>query len=238
MRIFAQKCFTSGIAAESLQLASNRFPNLIFKKLDIHNIESIPETYDIIFSNETLHWTPSVPMSLISNSNCIYYFFKQPIKSNYKMWAINCFEKYFINIKSLLNKKGVAFLQFGLDKQLFQIWKLINEELVSFNEFKVNNLVFPIFYPELNQVLSILSKHNFKIIDKIEVVEPLVEKSSQEITDFIRGFCFNFISLKIGKHNARKLLSNVNKYITKEGIQKIRENQWHRLILVIEKHGD
>ena len=228
----------SDINTESLKLASNRFPNLKFKKLDIYDIKSTAETYDIIFSNETLHWTPNVPMSLISNSNCVYYFFKQPLKNNYKKWGINCFEKYFINIKSLLNKEGVAFLQFGLDKQLFQVWKIINEEFVNFDEFKVDDLVFPIFYPELNQVLSILTKHNFKIIDRKEVVESLVEKSSREITDFIQGFCLNFISLKIGKTNSGKLLSNINRYITEEGVQKIRENQWHRLILIVERHGD
>lgn len=227
----------SDINIESLNAAKKRFPYLNFLKLDIHELEKKHQTYDIVFSNETLHWMPNIPSPLLSEFGCIYYFYNQSKKKAYEEWAIKYFENCLININSLLSNKGVAFLQFGLDKQLFQVWNILNKHLTSFPNIQSVDLTFPIFYPKLNQVIPLLSKYNFRIILKKEKFEPLTEETAKEVVDFIKGFCFNFISLKIGRNNAEKILTSVYRDIQKEGVEKFRESQWHRLTLVIEKNG-
>jgi len=189
--------------------------------------------FDYLFSNEAMHWTPKIPDEYYDEENIIYYFFSDKVKAKYREWGLQNFKKSIEFINSKFTKNAV--LQFGLDMQLHSVYRLINETLTELYSGDFKEIKFPLFYPTLDEVESILSSYPDISIQKCETESiALSETSIDEILGFIKGFTHNFLIATLGEKKMEKVYSLLEEKIT-QNIDEMREHQWKHCILVLSK---
>jgi len=194
---------------------------------------SSQKKFDYLFSNEAMHWTPKIPVNFYEEENIIYYFFSEKIKNAYREWGLQNFKNSIEFINSKFTKNAV--LQFGLDMQLHNVYKVINETLEELCSGDFKEIKFPLFYPTLSEVESIIASYPEIRIDKCETESiALSETSVEEILGFIKGFTHNFLIGALGEEKIEKVYELLEKKIA-QNIDEIREHQWKHCILVLSK---
>jgi len=189
--------------------------------------------FDYIFSNEAMHWTPKIPTEYYKEENIIYYFFSKDVKAAYREWGLKNFQNSIEFINKTFTKNAV--LQFGLDMQLHGIYKVINETLIELFSGDFKEIKFPLFYPTLDEVESIISSYPNLHIQKCETESiALSEKSVEEILGFIKGFTHNFFITTLGEEKIKNVY-NLLRIKIAQNINEIREHQWKHCILVLSK---
>lgn len=225
----------SGMDIDSavIKKAQSNYPNINFF-VGSFFINQLPSKYDYIFSNEAIHWTPLIPKDFFNENGIIYYFFNEDQKRKYRDWGLENLKNTFQFINNNLSLK--AIIQFGLDGQLYNIYKVINETLLELFPNNIKDIKFPLFYPTFDELKSIIDNHtNLEIEEyKIETVA-LTEKNTHEILGFIKGFIHNSLLSVLGLEKLNQFYISLEKKI-KNDIDNIRENQWNHCVLVIKQH--
>lgn len=214
--------------------ARHKYSSIDFYHGDIFG-KNISGNYDVIYSNEALHWTPTIPQIYYHEKEIIYYFFSEAMKRSYISWGLNNLQKAFENIHAILSDSGLAFLQFGREGQLFMIFSLLNN--IIKNEFPqfASGIKFRLFYPRDNDILKLAQKVGFEILKSDFYSAPLAEKNYDEMLRFIEGFTKNYLTKKLGVTNYAKFRSNLLSALQAQEGNLIQAASWNRTILVLAK---
>lgn len=196
--------------------------------------EKLAKDFDYIFSNEALHWTPKIPKEFYTEEGIIYYFFNEEKKYEYRKWGLENFKQILNFIEQRFIKNAV--LQFGLDKQLDGVYKVINDTILELYPDDLSKIKFPLFYPTKEEVENIIISYTNLHIDKCETeVVSLSESTTEEIVGFIRGFAHNFLVGVLGEERVLNFYTHLEKKIN-GNIEQIRKNQWKHCILILSKN--
>lgn len=224
------------IDRENVELARGRYPQLRFEANDIYAYTDYDRTrYDYIFSNETLHWMPKLPLRFYNSRNMIYYFFNKTLKTGYRRWALSCCRKSFVNIRRLLKRDGLAFLQFGLDGQLEPMYRVINRLMNEYFYDKCLDFKLPLYYPTQEEVVRLCEKCGFEIVDMVNIREPLFEKKVKDILYFLKAFLENNLILLMGENDTKQLFRLIEKELTGMDLKEFIKDQWNHVILIIRR---
>lgn len=219
---------------DALTKAKFKYKNISFIQNDIYHPLKLDE-YDYIFSNEVLHWMPKVPERLLVQEHILYYFFEQRVKEEYKNWGLSNYKVSFNNIYRFLAPGGKAFLQFGLNHQLFNVYRTINEILRENFREHCKEIVYPLFYPELEEVIEIAEGVGFKVLHAQLMKEDLVEEDAEQIFNFIHGFSSNYLIQQLGNDQAETFFANLKKYFHEQDLASIKKDGWYHGFFVLEK---
>ena len=182
---------------------------------------------DLITSNEGLHWQPPYQMSEI-----IYFQLPLEERQRYELWALKNFKKALTNIHNSLRNGGIAVLQFGHEGQLQKLWDVVGETIseTQFAEYKypVN---FPLYYPDKNNLNTILSEVGFTNITVKVFKQNLTEKTPESIVSFLKAFTQPRFSKLFNPDDLNQFYSKINLKLAEKNLDEFRKNQWHRTLI-------
>lgn len=187
--------------------------------------------FDYIFSNEGLHWTPRIPEEFNNQRGILYPFFEEGARQQYRSWGLSNLSISFKYIASRLTSK--AILQFGLDGQLSEVYRLINSVLKEHFPARANRIKFPLFYPTADEVRELCRVSNLEPLEFSILEEDLFEGSRDEIVQFIRAFTENYLRTIFEPAEVADFYLRLSDEMP--DIEKIRRKQWQRMVLVVEK---
>lgn len=196
--------------------------------------EAFPQGFDLVFSNEGLHWQPPREMEEI-----IYSHLLERERADYETWALANLKKALSNIHGSLKKGGVAVLQFGHQGQLATLWQLVREVLEepTFAQYKTG-ISFPLFYPTLNQVKNAFKEAGFAeektSIESFE--QDLTENTAEKITGFFRAFSeVAFSEVIVDPEILKAFYKRVEAKLGEMDLENFRRNTWQRTMAVVSK---
>ncbi|MBU9712822.1 class I SAM-dependent methyltransferase [Evansella tamaricis] len=221
--------------ANALKRAALKYPNVRFEQSNIY-APTLQGKFDYIFSNEVLHWMPKVPDVFEKQEHVLYYFFDEQHQKDYRSWGLGNYRSSWMNIRNFLSFGGKAFLQFGLDGQLKETYQLMNHLIKSEFPAHCSNIIYPLFYPTMEEVVEMGEELGFRILHQQLIKEDLVERTDEEIYHFIYGFSSNYLNAKLGKENGNKLFHVLKNTLTNMNVEKIRSDAWYHGFFVLEKN--
>jgi SAM-dependent methyltransferase len=219
------------IDRNAIKKAQSNFPHINFFVGSFFT-KKLPTRYDYIFSNEAIHWTPLIPKEFFNENGIIYYFFSEKEKNKYREWGLNNLKNTLMFIDNNVAKK--AIIQFGLDGQLFNIYRVINETLLELFPSSMKDIKFPLFYPTFKEVKNIIENNTKLMIENHEIkTVDLTESSTDEILGFIKGFAHNSLIGVLGREKLNKVYDKLKQNIEND-IEHIRKDQWNHCILELK----
>lgn len=196
--------------------------------------ETFPQGFDLVVSNEGLHWQPPRGMDEI-----IYSHLPEGERADYETWALANLTGALSNIHGTLKEGGVAVLQFGHQGQLASLWQLVREilEEPAFLQYKTE-ISFPLFYPTLEQVKIAFKQAGFaEAQTDIESFEQdLTEDTAGKITAFFRAFSeVAFSRVMVDSEILGAFYKRVEEKLGEIELEEFRKNIWHRTLATVRK---
>ncbi len=196
---------------------------------------------NLVVSNEALHWTDP-----LWTKGCL------PGHSNSHIivegLAITSLMRAFRNISSATAKNGVAVLQFGhktlngshelTGQQLNQLWNLVGNILRESFPHKVDALSIPLFYPNLDQVISVLTRSGFsrKRSELTQHYRDLSEETSSDIVDFVRPWLTgSLVAARFSDAEIDDFFRKLKEGVEAFGVEEFRRDAWYNTLLVARK---
>jgi SAM-dependent methyltransferase len=223
------------IDPKAISQAKKNYGGIRFEVGDLYAPNPNTIKYDYVFSNETLHWMPKLPEAFYGSDHIIYYFFEQDLRKQYGEWALSCYRRSFRNIRDYMKKESAAFLQFGLDGQLKEVYRLVDRVLREYCPSGTGLYKLPLYYPTAPELEELCRETGFDILEMRNIREELSEDSPEEIVGFLKGFMENNLRRILGKEKTAKLFEIIYNELEGMNIQKFSENQWNHTIVVLKR---
>ncbi|QHS23354.1 methyltransferase domain-containing protein [Virgibacillus sp. MSP4-1] len=218
----------------AIQKASSRYPHIEFMTNDIYQLD-LPRSYDIIYSNEVLHWMPPVPEPFMKQPAVSHYFLEKSVREQYEQWGMDHFRTSLANLYQHMTYGGYAFLQFGIQGQLRKIYHMLNQIITENFHEDSRPMFFPLFYPAWDDLQKLFNEIGFTIISADLQNEDLVEETPAQVLDFVEGFTGDYFRKCLGNVKTGELYEKISSYLKKHSCSAITEEEWQHGIFILKK---
>jgi SAM-dependent methyltransferase len=182
--------------------------------------------FDVIFSNEAIHWQP---FSQASPPYPLDELVTQP----YRKFCVNNLQQLMRHFYRALKPGGSLFLQFnhkGTQMRYWQVWQTIfNTD--AFKPYQ-STFQFPMYYPLLEEIELALGI--FREVKITPVIMDYAETSTKALVDYTRAFTYDLLT-QLPDVLREQFYVELAREIDHIGIDVFRQNQWHHTMVVAAK---
>jgi ubiquinone/menaquinone biosynthesis C-methylase UbiE len=215
-------------------VARKRYPNINFDVADMYSL-SMEEDLDFLYSNETFHWAPKLPERYHNVSGCIYPFFPKKERNDYIKWSLQNISTSLKGVFRALKPGGLAFLQFGLDGQLIELYKVLNQSVSFVSKEALKKISLPLYYPTLKSLCDLIDSSGFQVDFFRYAKDDLSEQTANEILHFVRAFTENGFISAVGENTTQAIYDQLFENLGNIDISRIYRRGWNHCILVLQK---
>lgn len=220
--------------ASMLKQAKQSLPNCHAYEQDFYTPLPDSRTFDIVFSNEGLHWI-AIDSELIPQlQGDTPPLLKASFGKTFQAWGDALLVKSLSNLRRMTKTNGVAVLQFGREGQLDALWNVVEEILVELGVSSAfNGALFPLYYPDETSLFQCVRKSGYTVVEAHCFQEDLSEETAADIVSFFKGFSDPRLREILPSESVDIFYGMMHAKIESIGVQSFRKNQWRRSILVL-----
>lgn len=192
--------------------------------------------YDIVFSNEGLHWMGPLPDTMQTTEAVFYRHLLEAEQVAYAAWAAGQWRETMSGIAKMLRPNGYALLQFGSEGQLGALFTLM-EQIFSqprFQRYKTA-IWFPLYYPKSEELTRLVEQGGLRVVAIDRWNEPLAEHTPEGVTQFVRGWTEPFFSAAMTGDYANAFYAVLREHLADQGQQWISRTTWCRTVVIAQK---
>ncbi|WP_053322588.1 methyltransferase domain-containing protein [Mariprofundus ferrooxydans] len=195
------------------------------------------QQFDLIFSNEGLHWIPSVldeHAELLADTPRLL---REQFGNRFVTIGNQLLTASLSNLHQMTAANGYAVLQFGRKGQLDKLWQLVDDTLHAYGVSGVAcELLFPLYYPDETDLFNCIHSAGFSVVEAHLFQQSLSEKTATGITGFLRGFSEHGLQKILPSGQLDRFYQSIEDTLSRmNNLRNFRQGQWNRSILVLHK---
>jgi len=218
-----------------LAKARRSLPGCHTYEQDFYTPLSDSRKYDIVFSNEGLHWIPTVSDVIPNFQGDTPPLLRASFGKEFSEWGNALLVQSLSNLRGMTKEHGIAVLQFGREGQLDKLWSVVEEvlsELDALSKFK--GALFPLYYPDEESLFRCIRKSGYTVKEALFFQEHLSEETAADIVGFFKGFSEPGLRKILPQERMEEFYNIMLLKIQNMDINEFRENQWNRSVLVLK----
>jgi len=221
-----------------LTQASRLLPDCNAYEQDFYMPLSDRQKYDVVFSNEGLHWIPSVSDIIPHLQGDTPPLLRASFSEKFSKWGNLLLVKSLSNLRGMSKEHGIAVLQFGREGQLDKLWSVVEEVLSELGvSSKFEGALFPLYYPDEESLFYCVRKSGYSLEEAHFFQENLFEETADDIVSFFKGFADPRLRMILSKEGVEEFYNMMLLKIQSMDINEFRKNQWNRSVLVLKNLG-
>lgn len=219
-------------SAESLAQARRASRGFEFVRGDFRRPPArLKGRFDLVFSNEALHWTPLPPRRLL-DGRFFYRFLPTARGADYRRWAEARWLEGLRGVASLLAPGGRAIMQFGGHGQLIELFESMRRAFDAPElERARRSFRYPTYYPTCSAAVRLARRAGLRPRAVRAWTEPLAEKTPVEIVAFTRAFTEPALRELLAPHRVKLFYRRLGNDLRRER----RRILWRHVLIVADR---